>query len=287
MGDRNGVGGEGLMLTQNWIYDAIIYIYALSLLFYFSDFAQPNRSAKRMGTGLLLFVWGLQTIFLASKLIEQPAVPLLSVLEFMFLLSWLLVTISLLISFFFKIEYIVFIVNVIGFAVLLLNLFSSPIGEQRLEHWQIVKEILILHVAFAIISFAAFTIGTIFSGMYMYLHRKLKDKQWDDSVRRLPSLEKIDRYANLSIMVGTPLLILSLAVAVSSIYVEEKLNLLLDVKVLLTFVAAICYVYYIIKRVSLKTTGYRLARWALLAYALMVLNFAVNSFSTFHHWIWE
>jgi len=240
-----------------------------------------------MGTGLLLFVWGLQTIFLAGKLIEQPAVPLLSVLEFMFLLSWLLVTISLLISFFFKIEYIVFIVNVIGFAVLLLNLFSSPIGEQRLEHWQIVKEILILHVAFAIISFAAFTIGTIFSGMYMYLHRKLKDKQWDDSVRRLPSLEKTDRYANLSIMVGTPLLILSLAVAVSSIYVEEKLNLLLDVKVLLTFVAAICYVYYIIKRVSLKHTGYRLARWAVLAYALMVLNFAINSFSTFHHWIWE
>ncbi len=26
------------MVTQTWLYDAIIYIYALSLLFYFSDF---------------------------------------------------------------------------------------------------------------------------------------------------------------------------------------------------------------------------------------------------------
>lgn len=240
-----------------------------------------------MGTGLLLFVWVLQTLFLAVKLVTTKEVPLLSVLEFMFMLSWLLVTISLLISLFFKIEYIVFIVNVIGFAVLLLNLFSSPIGEQRLENWEIVQEILFLHVAFAICSFAAFTIGSVFSGMYLYLHRKLKDKKWTDSVRRLPSLEKMDRYANVSLMIGTPLLILSLALAISSVYVEGKLELMTDVKVILTLAATLCYVYYFIKRISLRHTGYLMARWALLSYALLLINFSVNSFSTFHHWIWE
>lgn len=240
-----------------------------------------------MGTGLLIFVWVLQTVFLVMQLIAAPNAPLLSLLQFMFLLSWLLVTISLFISLFFKIEYIVFIVNVIGFAVLLINLFSSPIGEQRLENWQIVQEILILHVALAICGFAAFTVGTVFSGMYMYLHRKLKDKKWTDSVRRLPSLEKMDAYANFSLMIGTPLLILSLAVAISSVYMEGKLALLLDVKVILTLAAAAFYVLYFVKRISLRQTGYLLARWALFSYAMLLLNFSINSLSTFHHWIWE
>jgi HemX protein len=123
--------------------------------------------------------------------------------------------------------------------------------------------------------------------MYLYLHRKLKDKKWTDSVRRLPSLEKMDRYANLSLMIGTPLLILSLAVAISSVYVEGKLELMFDVKVILTLAATVCYVYYFIKRISHRHTGYIMARWALLSYALLLINFGVNSFSTFHHWIWE
>ncbi len=54
------------MVTRSWLFDAMIYMYALSLLFYFSDFANANRSAKRMGTGLLLFVWVLQTAYLGN-----------------------------------------------------------------------------------------------------------------------------------------------------------------------------------------------------------------------------
>ena len=56
------------MVTRSWLFDAMIYMYALSLLFYFSDFANASRSAKRMGTGLLLFVWVLQTAYLAISL---------------------------------------------------------------------------------------------------------------------------------------------------------------------------------------------------------------------------
>ncbi|MGO4376255.1 cytochrome C assembly protein, partial [Paenibacillus sp. MCAF20] len=39
------------MVTQNVLYDAILYVYALSLLFYFSDFMNASRKAKRIGTG--------------------------------------------------------------------------------------------------------------------------------------------------------------------------------------------------------------------------------------------
>lgn len=90
------------MVTNSWIYDAIIYTYALSLLFYFSDVVGMNRKAKRMGTGFLIFVWVLQTVFMAVRMVRHQDVPVFSSFEFMLLFSWLLVTVSLIISSFFS-----------------------------------------------------------------------------------------------------------------------------------------------------------------------------------------
>lgn len=115
------------MGTANWMYDAIIYIYALSLLFYFSDFMNASRRAKRIGTGLLIFVWMLQTGYLVMKVVSSVDTPILTTFEYWLAFSWLLVTISLVISRFFFIDYIVFFVNVVSFAVLALNLYSGTV----------------------------------------------------------------------------------------------------------------------------------------------------------------
>src|SRR4051794_14777465 len=125
------------MVTKSWLYDAIIYIYALSLLFYFSDFVGPNRSAKRMGTGLLSFVWVLQTVYLLFSLAMHDRSTAFSMFETLFMLSWLLVTVSLVVNRFFRIELFVFVVNVLGFSVLALNFFSNPKVSPLLASWNI------------------------------------------------------------------------------------------------------------------------------------------------------
>ncbi len=119
------------MVTQNFLYDAILYIYALSLLFYFSDFMNASRRAKRIGTGLLIFVWVLQTGYLVSRIVSHLQMTAVTAFEYWLGFSWLLVTISLVISRFIKIDFVVFFVNVISFAVLALNLYSNP-GERRI-----------------------------------------------------------------------------------------------------------------------------------------------------------
>ncbi|OMF23060.1 hypothetical protein BK133_24780 [Paenibacillus sp. FSL H8-0548] len=86
------------MVTQNFLYDAILYIYALSLLFYFSDFINASRKAKRMGTGLLVFVWVLQTAYLLSRIIYHLQISAVTNFGYWLGFSWLLVTISLVIS---------------------------------------------------------------------------------------------------------------------------------------------------------------------------------------------
>lgn len=272
------------MLIPNLLFDTMIAIYALSLLFYFSDFVDASRRAKRVGTGLLVFVWALQTAYLVVRVLNRSDWSLISRFEYLFFYSWLLVTVSLAASRFFRIELLVFFVNVVGFAVLTLNLFGSTKADIPLEPWRLVKELLIVHISLVLCAYAAFTFSAIFSGMYLFLHGQLKDKQWSQTMRRLPSLESIDRYTFRTVLIGTPLLILSLAVAVTSLLVEGKTGLLLDWKVFSSFAAVVFYVSYVIKRTLFAQPGWRTARWNLLAYAVLVLNLFLNSVSRFHYW---
>ncbi|MCM3339103.1 cytochrome c biogenesis protein CcsA [Paenibacillus sp. MER TA 81-3] len=273
------------MVTNSWIYDAIIYTYALSLLFYFSDVVGMNRKAKRMGTGFLIFVWVLQTVFMAVRMVRHQDVPVFSSFEFMLLFSWLLVTVSLIISRFFHIEFIVFFVNLIGFALLLVNMLNDPTMPTAMKEWEMMRNLLSFHIALAACGFAALTVGAVFAGMYLFLHHKLKAKQWSDAVRRLPSLEKMERLSYGAAVIGIPLFLMSLSVAIGAVLLGNRTELLFDLKIWLTLFALILYSFYFVTRSRELSTGFRLALWNLGCYAAMVLNFSLNSLSTFHRWM--
>ncbi|GIP39176.1 protein HemX [Paenibacillus sp. J31TS4] len=272
------------MLTQTWIYDAILYIYALSLLFYFSDFASANRSAKRIGTGLLVFVWILQTAFFVMQLGSLRS---FSAYETLFFYSWMLVTVSLLVSRFARIELFVFFVNLVGFAVLALNFFSKPGAVPTLEGWHITDELLFIHVSLAIASYTAFLAAAIFSGMYLFLHRKLKDKKWGGRMKRLPSLETMDQYAWTTVLTGFPLLMLALALGLAWLVLQGSDHLLLDPKVLSSLVLLAVYAAVIVSRSAFQASRQTLAKWILAAFVLVLINFLLSNWlSGFHQWIW-
>lgn len=272
------------MVTQSWIYDAIIYIYALSLLFYFSDFVGANQRAKRMGTGLLLFVWVLQTVYF---FFEFKTLHVFTDFETLFFFSWVLVTVSLVISRFFRIELLVFFVNLVGFSILALNFFSDNSVSTALEGWEIADELLFIHISLAIGSYAAFTISAILSGMYLFLHSQLKDKKWSRTIWRIPSLDKIGKYTYISVASGMPLLMLAFSLGTVWIVLKGEYQLLFDPKVLNSLFILLLYAYHLILKLSLKASDYRLAQWNLFAFALVMVNFFIlNRFSNFHGWFW-
>lgn len=273
------------MVTQTWLYDAILYIYALSLLFYFSDFVNPNRSAKRMGTGLLSFVWILQTVYFIYSLSIRTNLISFSMFETLFGFSWLLVTISLAVNRFFRIELFVFLVNVFGFAAFALNVFSRPGMNPTLAYWEINDELLFIHITLAVTGYAAFVLSAVFSGMYLFLHRKLKEKRWSNQMNRLPSLEKTDHYAMITAAFGTPLLLLALMLGVVWIALEGNMMLFFDPKVLNSWFVLLAYIFYLFQRLLLKVPGKRLAIWNLAAFVITVMNLVLsNYYSTFHQW---
>lgn len=273
------------MVTQSWLYDTVIYIYALSLLFYFSDVVGPNRSAKRMGTGLLSFVWVLQTAYLGYGLVRHDVSATFTMLETLFFFSWFLVTLALIAGRFMRIELFVFFVNVFGFAVLALHMFSNPLVKPSLGNWKISDELLFIHITLAIASYTAYTAAAIFSGMYLFLHRKLKEKQWSSSMKRLPSLEVTDKYTMYAVVIGTPLLLTSLILGIVWVWLQGEAGQLLDPKVVNSFFVLAAYTFYLFQRRSMGINGKKLAVWNLIAFAIVVLNFAVSNFySQFHGW---
>jgi HemX protein len=276
------------MVTRSWLFDAMIYMYALSLLFYFSDFANASRSAKRMGTGLLLFVWVLQTAYLVISLYGHLTEWAFGRSDVLFMFSWLIVTISLIINRFFRIELFVFFVNVLGFAILALNIFGNPHVMPIKSDWDINDELLFIHISLAIGSYAAFSIAAIFSGMYVFLHKRLKTKNFSQAVMRLPSLEKIEHYTYLSVIIGGPLLLMALSLGVVWVVLEGDRNLLYDAKVINSFFVLAAYAFYLFQHKSMRISGKKLAVWNLAAFCIVVLNFVVsNLVSGFHGWIWS
>lgn len=276
------------MVTRSFLMDAMIYIYALSLLFYFSDFAHANRNAKRMGTGLLLFVWVLQTAYMAFGLYGRAFEIGFSRSDVLYLFSWLLVTISLIISRFVRIELFVFFINVFGFAVLALNVFGNPQMIPISSQWDVNSELLFIHISMAVGSYAAFTAAAIFSGMYLFLHRKLKEKEFSNTVMRLPSLEKMEQYTYRSVIIGAPLLLLALCLGIVWIALQGNGSLFFDPKVVNSVFVLAAYAFYLFQRHSMRISGNKLAAWNIAAFLIVMINFVVsNFFSGFHSWIWS
>jgi HemX protein len=270
------------MITQMWMYDAILYVYALSLMFYFSDYVKPSRKSKRMGTGLLAFVWVMQSLFFADRIVELHSLPIVTLFETLFFYSWLMVTFSLVANGFLRIDLLTFFMNVIGFTVLAINLFGYSLMTSEIPYGVTRNELLFIHISFAIGSYVAFSISAVFSGMHLFLHQQLKRKQWNQTMKRLPSMDKVEAYAYRAVVLGIPLLILSLAVGFVELVLLSNLWLFLDMKVLMSLVIITAYTYYLMARKRNHLIGYRLAGWNIVAFVLVLLNVVLTGASRFH-----
>nr|WP_249435722.1 cytochrome c biogenesis protein CcsA [Paenibacillus sp. Marseille-Q4541] len=259
----------------------------MSLLFYFSDCIRRNASAKRMGTGLLVIVSMMQLLYLVFYTIHQGYVPIYSMYDFVFLFSFCIVLISLILSRAQRSEYIVFLLNVVSFSALVLSDFWLAPSENALLNWQTVHGMLVMHIALANLGFAALTVSAVFAIIYLFLHYRLKLKRWNDSMRRMPSLESLQSHMNKASLIGTPILGVSVILAVLSIVAEKRWLYLVDPKVLATFIALCIYVGYFVSKRYVDAPQQVMARWILIGYAFMIISFVSNAWSMFHSWTGE
>ncbi|PVC61585.1 cytochrome C assembly protein [Priestia megaterium] len=267
------------------IYELIVILYAVSVLLYFIDFVQNNRKANSIAFWLLSIVWVLQTAFLILRMLETGRFPILTVSEGLYFYAWVLITLSLVINRLFRVDFMVFFTNVIGFLIMAIHTFAPLETYTAVQSERLVSELLIIHITMAILSYGAFSVSFVFSALYLVQYNLLKKKKWGKRLLRIEDLTKLDYMSYVLILIGVPLLLLSLILGIIWAYIKYVDFHWYDTKVLGSFLMFVAYSAYLYARLRRGIQGKAIAMWNIGLFLVLLINFFLfGSLSNFHFW---
>lgn len=267
------------------LYELMIVLYALSIVLYFIDYLYKNVKCRRVAFWIVSIVWVLQTVFLMLFILETKRFPILSLYEGVFIYAWLLTMLSIVLHCIVRVDLPVFFINVLSFIFVTIHLFS-PQSAQQIVGESLISEMLMIHISFAILSYAAFSVAFIFALLYLILYRLLKQKKLNNLWSRLPNLQQTLSWINYSTIVGVPLLLISLILGLEWAFLTIEEVSIFDVKIMGSFIVSVVYliIFLLHRKGTLLGTTY--ARVHIYLFLLVVVNFFLGSkLSNFHLWV--
>lgn len=270
-------------LTMTRLHEMMVVLQSVSLVFYFIDYLNKDRRAHRIAVWLLSFVWLLQTVFLVMYIVEMKRFPILSLFEGIYFYAWLIIILSLVLQVVFRLDLPAFFLNIIGFIFMTIHTFAphqiSAVGDA------LISELLFIHIMFALLAYAAFSLSFVFSTLYLILYRVLKKKKWTKQFSRLPSLKQAETGMTMSILTGIPLLFVSLILGLEWAYVSLDVFSIFDFKIVSSFILLILYLVVLLVSKRPKYRGTNYAWIHIYAFLFVLINFLLGSqFSQFHLW---
>jgi len=277
--------GEGFRMTEvmSNLYQMMVVLYAISIMLYFTDYFYKKDFIRRSAFWLISIVWVMQTAFIIINIFETKRFPILSLSEGIYFYAWLLVTLSIFLHCIARVDLPVFFVNILGFVFMTIRLFAPNNLNPVLKTLE--SEMLFIHISFAIFAYAAFSISFVFSILYLVLYRLLKKKKYTKIWSRLPSLTQMTQWMNYSIIIGIPILVISILLGLESAFMKVDSVSIFDAKIVGSFVILIIYVVVLLLKQRGKITGTSFAWIQIYAYFVVLINFFLGSkLSHFHLW---
>lgn len=268
------------MVWSRLLYDSMIILYAASLVLFFVDSIQPRRTINRTALILLFAVFALLTAYLLLRLEQFGTPPVYSRFDLLLLLSWIILLVAVVVQTFFEVGMLLFFANSLVFFMVVFDI----VGRSDLTYPHRQGDLLVLHIATAALSYAAFAFSFLFSMMYLIQERLLRKKHWNPWYFRLPALDVLDRYSFGSISVGLPLLLVSMILGMIWANMTVGKFQFWDPKPVATAVLWFMYGIYLLLRLRSGWGGRRLAGYSLICFIGVVINFLiVSNISVFHH----
>ncbi|WP_342598526.1 cytochrome c biogenesis protein CcsA [Psychrobacillus sp. FSL H8-0483] len=272
-------------LTMTRLHEIMVILQSVSLVFYFIDYLNKERLAHRIAVGLLSIVWLLQTVFLVMYMVEMKRFPILSLFEGIYFYAWLIILLSLVLQFVFRLDLPAFFLNMIGFIFMTIHTFAPNQMEQSHVGDALRSELLFIHITFAFLAYAAFALAFVFSTLYLILFRVLKKKKWTKQFSRLPSLNQAENGMTMSIVTGIPLLFVSLVLGLQWGYVSIEMFSIFDFKIVNSFIVLVIYIVVLLLRKRATIIGTNYAWIHIYAFLFVLINFLLGSqLSQFHLW---
>ncbi|MGG1397778.1 cytochrome c biogenesis protein CcsA [Bacillus salipaludis] len=267
------------------VHELTVVLYAFSVLLYFFDFIHHNRKANRIAFWLLAFVWILQTVFLFFYMVKTGRFPVLTIFEGLYFYAWVLVTLSLGINRFLRIDFIVFFTNILGFIVMAIHTFAPMQYHSHVMANRLVSELLLIHITMAILSYGAFSLSFVFSLLYLLQYDLLKRKKWGKRLLRLADLEKLERLSYITAIIGVPMLLLGLILGLQWAFLKLPGMDWYDMKIIGSFLLLTAYSIFLYLRTVKNIHGKNLALWNVASFLIVLINFFLfGRLSSFHLW---
>lgn len=272
-------------LGMTRLHELMVILQSVSLVFYFIDYLNKDRRAHRIGVWLLSIVSFLQTVFLVMYIIDTKRFPILSLFEGIYFYAWLIITLAIVLQIVFKLDLPAFFLNIIGFIFMTIHTFAPNQMEQSAVGDALLSELLFIHIMFAMLAYAAFSLSFVFSSLYLILYRVLKKKKWTKQFSRLPSLKQAENGMTLSILTGIPLLFVSLVLGLEWAYVSLDIFTVFDFKIISSVILLLIYVVVLLLRNKARFKGTNYAWIHIYAFLFVLINFLLGSqLSQFHFW---
>ncbi|MEK4700603.1 cytochrome c biogenesis protein CcsA [Solibacillus sp. FSL R7-0668] len=267
------------------LYELMIVLYALSIVLYFIDYLYKNVKCRRVAFWFVSIVWVLQTIYIVLFVLETKRFPILSLYEGVFIYAWLLTMLSIVLHCIVRVDLPVFFINVLSFIFMSIHLIA-PQSARQIVGEALISEMLLIHISFAIVSYAAFSVAFIFAILYLILYRLLKQKKWNNLWSRLPNLQQTMNWINYSTIIGVPLLLISLILGLEWAFLTLEGLSIFDVKIIGSFVVSVVYLIIFLLHRKGILLGTMYARVHIYLFLLVVVNFFLGSkLSNFHLWV--
>ncbi|MFC4409870.1 cytochrome c biogenesis protein CcsA [Chungangia koreensis] len=267
------------------LHEVMIVLYAVSLIFYFIDYLNKDKTARRVAFWIISAIWIIQTGVLLLTIIQTGKFPVLSLTQGIYFYVWLLILLSIIMHCIARVDLPVFFLNIIGFIFLTIHTFAPIKIEQSSIGESLVSELLFFHITFAIMSYAAFSLSFVFSVLYQILYYFLKKKKWTKQWGRLPSLTQTEKGMSASMLVGIPMLGISLILGLQWAYITLDEYTVLDAKIVGSVMMLVIYCLLLYLNRRGKIVGVNYAWGHIYTFLLLMANFFLGSrLSDFHFW---
>lgn len=267
------------------LHEVMIVLYAVSLIFYFIDYLNKDKTARRVAFWIISAIWIIQTGVLLATIIQTGKFPVLSLTQGIYFYVWLLILLSIIMHCVARVDLPVFFLNIIGFIFLTIHTFAPNQIEQSSIGESLVSELLFFHITFAIMSYAAFSLSFVFSVLYQILYYFLKKKKWTKQWGRLPSLTQTEKGMTASMLVGIPMLGISLILGLQWAYITLDEYTVLDAKIVGSVMMLVIYCLLLYLNRKGKIVGVNYAWGHIYSFLLLMANFFLGSrLSGFHFW---
>ena len=272
-------------MSLSSLYDWTISLYAASVSLYFIDYYQNNRKADALAFWLLVIVWILQDVIFYIKVRETGEFPILTPMDGLFFLSWLIIMASLILTRFYRLHFIAFFSNLLGIVMMAITLFQPNDSVSQVLSHRLMSDLLIIHITMAFIAYAGFTLSFILSIMYLIEYTMLKRKKWGKRLGRFDSLFALEQASFLCNLTGFPLLLISLILGIIWAMISLSTFSWFDPKVITSFVILVVYGFYFYQKLGRNVYGKPLIFWNTAGFLIVLINvFLSETLTGFHLW---